>query len=76
MGGENIHLFGVSRMDIIEDLNKLNISSGSLSNYLNNLQNQDIIRLNNKKYEISEKILKKWLEIEYEEKGIYPYRQI
>lgn len=25
--GENIHLFGVSRMDVIEDLNKLNISS-------------------------------------------------
>jgi len=63
----------LKRIDIA---NKLNISSGSLSNYLTNLQNQDIIHLNNKKYEINEKILKKWLEIEYEEKGVYPYRQI
>lgn len=63
----------LKRVDIAK---KLNISSGSLSNYLNNLQNQNIIHLNEKKYEISENILKRWLEIEYKEKGIYPYRQL
>jgi hypothetical protein len=27
-------------------------------------------------YELSEPILKRWLIIEFEQKGIYPYRQI
>ncbi len=60
----------------IDIANELGISTGSLSNYLNNLQNQGLISLNNGLYEISEPILKRWLELEFEEKGIYPYRNI
>ena len=60
----------------IDISNELKISPGSLSNYLTNLQNQGLILLNNNKYEISEPILKRWLELEFSEKGIYPYRQI
>lgn len=60
----------------IDISNELEISPGSLSNYLTNLQNQGLILLNNNKYEISEPILKRWLELEFSEKGIYPYRQI
>lgn len=53
---------------------KLNVKSGSLSDKLNKLQNLDLIQFINGKYEISEKLLKRWLEIEYSQKGIYPYR--
>ena len=54
---------------------KLNVKSGSLSDKLNKLQNLDLIHFNNNgEYEISEKLLKRWLEIEYSQKGIYPYR--
>ena len=53
---------------------KLNVKSGSLSDKLNKLQNLDLIQFTNEKYEISEKLLKRWLEIEYSQKGIYPYR--
>ena len=60
----------------IDIANELGISPGSLSNYLNNLQNQGLLILNNGLYEISEPILKRWLELEFEEKGIYPYRNI
>ena len=42
----------------------------------NNLQNQGLINLNNGLYEISEPILKRWLELEFKEKEIYPYRNI
>ena len=52
----------------IDIANEFGISAGSLSNYLNNLQNQGIIRLNNGLYEISEHILKRWLELEFKEK--------
>ena len=60
----------------IDIANEFGISTGSLSNYLNNLQNQGLIILNNGLYEISEPILKRWLELEFNEKGIYPYRNI
>ena len=60
----------------IDIANEFGISTGSLSNYLNNLQNQGLINLNNGLYEISEPILKRWLELEFKEKGIYPYRNI
>lgn len=53
---------------------KLNVKSGSLSDKLNKLQNLDLIHFTNGEYEISEKLLKRWLEIEYSQKGIYPYR--
>lgn len=53
---------------------KLNVKSGSLSDKLNKLQNLDLIRFAGGEYEISEKLLKRWLEIEYSQKGICPYR--
>jgi AAA+ ATPase superfamily predicted ATPase len=53
---------------------KLNVKSGSLSDKLNKLQNLDLIRFVNGEYGISEKLLKRWLEIEYSQKGVYPYR--
>ena len=53
---------------------KLNVKSGSLSDKLNKLQNLDLIRFAGGEYEISEKLLKRWLDIEYSQKGIYPYR--
>ena len=53
---------------------KLNVKSGSLSDKLNKLQNLNLIRFAGGEYEISEKLLKRWLEIEYSQKGIYPYR--
>lgn len=60
----------------IDIANEFEISPGSLSNYLTNLQNQELIQLNNGLYELSEPILKRWLKIEFEQKGIYPYRQL
>ena len=63
----------LKRVDIA---NEIGISTGSLSNYLNNLQNQGLISLNNGLYEISEPVLKRWLELEFKEKGVYPYRNI
>lgn len=59
------------RIDISK---KLDVTTGSISNYLNNLQNQGLIKLDNDKYAISEPLLSKWLKLEYENKGIYPYR--
>lgn len=53
---------------------KLDVKSGSLSDKLNKLQNLDLIHFVNGEYDISEKLLKRWLEIEYSQKGIYPYR--
>ena len=58
----------------IELARKLNVKSGSLSDKLNKLQNLNLIRFAGGEYEISEKLLKRWLEIEYSQKGIYPYR--
>lgn len=60
----------------IDIANEFGISAGSLSNYLNSLQNQGLISLNNGLYGIAEPILKRWLELEFKEKGIYPYRNI
>lgn len=58
----------------IEMANLLNVSTGSLSNSLNNLQKLGLIRFNDGKYEISEPILGRWLKLEYKNKGNYPYR--
>ena len=60
----------------IDIANEFGISTGSLSNYLNNLQNRGLIRLNNGVYEVAEPILKRWLELEFKEKGIFPYKGI
>ncbi len=58
----------------IDLASKLNVKSGSLSVKLNKLQNLGLIHFVNGEYDISEKLLKRWLEIEYLKKGIYPYR--
>ena len=58
----------------IEIADKLNVSTGSLSNNLNNLQNQGLIRFENKGYQISEPILARWLQLEFKNKGNFPYR--
>ena len=47
------------------------VSAGRLK-----LQIEGLILMENKKYKISEPILKRWLVLEYEQKGVYPYRQI
>ena len=61
----------LKRVDLAK---KLGVKSGSLSDKLNKLQNLGLIQFINGEYEISEKLLKRWLEIEYSQKGIYPYR--
>lgn len=58
----------------IEIADALNISTGSLSYALNNLQNKYLIKLSNGKYQLSEPMLALWLKSEYEKKEIYPYR--
>ena len=60
----------------IDIANEFGISTGSLSNSLNNLQNHGLIRLNNGVYEVAEPILKRWLELEFKEKGIFLYRDV
>ena len=47
----------------IELARKLNVKSGSLSDKLNKLQNLDLIRFAGGEYEISEKLLKRWLSL-------------
>lgn len=45
--------------------NQIRVSTGSLSNNLNNLQNQDLIKFENEKYQI----LARWLQLEFKNKG-------
>ena len=54
----------------------LNVTTGSISKPLVNLQHQELVILENNSYYLSEPILKRWLELEFNEKGIYPYRNI
>ncbi|WP_286008772.1 AAA family ATPase [Methanobrevibacter woesei] len=61
----------IRRVDIA---NSLGVTTGSLSHSLNNLQNQGLIMLNNARYEICELMLARWLKVEKDKKGIYPYR--
>lgn len=63
----------IRRIDIA---NSIGLTTGSLSNSLNNLQNQGLIRMNNGLYELTEPMLIRWLKIEYKNKGIYPYRRL
>ena len=56
---------------------KMDKSSGSLSQSLNRLQKCGLIEnIDTGVYSISEPILKAWLKKEYDEKGVYPYRTI
>lgn len=54
---------------------KLNQKPSSISLPLNNLQSEGLIEINqDKKYEITEYILKEWLKQEYKNKGVFPHR--
>ena len=55
---------------------ELNVASGSLSVYLNNLQDFQLIEFREGMYHISEPLLARWLEVEYNKRGIYPHRLI
>jgi len=54
--------------------NKLNVESGTLSKYLTKLIQLDLISNNQGTYSIHEDMLKRWLNMEYEDKKVYPYR--
>ena len=59
------------RIDIAKNLN---IKSGSLSPNLRELENLSLInKSSDKLYSISEPLLSKWLQSEYDEKGEYPF---
>lgn len=61
----------IKRKDIADTLN---ITTGSLSNSLNNLQNLELLYSDNGVYSLSEPILGAWLKREFEIKGVYPFR--
>jgi len=65
---------GPKRRKDISD--KLGVTSGSLSNPLNKLQDAELIKSEKNHYHISEPILGAWLKKEYKEKKVYPYRSI
>ncbi len=61
----------LQRKDIAKTLN---VTTGSISKPLINLQHQELIVLENNYYHINDKILKRWLELEFEDNKIYPLR--
>lgn len=54
----------------------IGVTSGSLSNPLNKLQDTGLIKSEDYHYIISEPILEAWLKREYKEKKVYPFRSI
>ena len=52
----------------------LNVTTGSISKPLVNLQHQELVSLENNSYYLSEPILKRWLELEFDKTGTYPFR--
>ena len=52
----------------------LNVTTGSISKPLVNLQHHELVNLENNYYYFSEPILKRWLELEYGKTGPYPFR--
>ena len=52
----------------------LNVTTGSISKPLVNLQHQELVILENNSYHLSEPILKRWLELEFDKTGTYPFR--
>ena len=57
-----------------EIANKLDVTTGSISRPLVNLQHQELIVLENNLYYLSEPILKRWLELEYSKNMNFPFR--
>lgn len=54
----------------------LNVSTGSISVPLSSLQSYDLIILEDNFYKINNLVLKRWLELEYKNKGTYPFRMV
>ena len=52
----------------------LNVTTGSISKPLISLQHQELVILENNSYYLSDLILKRWLELEFEKNGTYPFR--
>ena len=52
----------------------LNVTTGSISKPLVKLQHQELVSLENNSYYLSEPILKRWLELEFDKTGTYPFR--
>ena len=52
----------------------LNVTTGSISKPLISLQHQELVILENNLYYLSDLILKRWLELEFEKNGTYPFR--
>jgi len=52
--------------------NKVNFARGTFDKYLENLKNSGLIEYNNKKYYLSDKMIKTWLKHEKEVNGYYP----
>ncbi|MBR5504660.1 MAG: ATP-binding protein [Methanobrevibacter sp.] len=59
------------RIDIAK---KLNVTSGGIGASLNNLFNRGLIKYEDSRYDIFDHILKAWLKMEFEKRGVYPYR--
>ncbi|WP_220607552.1 AAA family ATPase [Methanobrevibacter oralis] len=57
-----------------EIANKLDVTTGSISRPLVNLQHQELIVLENNLYYLLEPILKRWLELEYSKNMNFPFR--
>ena len=62
----------LKRIDIAKNINT---SSGAIGKSLNHLLDLTLIEYDNGKYKIIDPILKSWLKVVYDEKGIYPYRE-
>ena len=52
----------------------LNVTTGSISKPLISLQHQELVILENNLYYLYDLILKRWLELEFEKNGTYPFR--
>lgn len=63
----------MKRIDIAKALGK---KPGALSVSLKKLQDRGLLKSENGQYSIIEPIFKAWLEKEYDEKGVFPFRSI
>ena len=61
--------------DEIDLANKLGVTSGSISNQLNKLEDLMFIEINDeKKYSVCDSVFKVWLNRHYEKYGFYPHK--
>ena len=59
------------RVDIARELN---VTSGGIGSSLNNLFNKGMIRYEDSRYDIFDHVFKAWLKMEYQKRGVYPYK--